>query len=198
MLVLFLLLVVAVSVTRLIELRLSRAHRRQLLARGAATVPDPGFAVMVALHVGILLCSVLEVLVFSRPTPIWFGTTMAAGVAAANALRIWAIRSLGTHWNVRVVDSTELGVVSAGPYRWIRHPNYVAVFLELFFLPLVHGAWVTASVGTILHIVVLQRRITVEERVLMADADYRRVMGGKPRFAPWVSARGQQSRAVGP
>ena len=76
----------------------------------------------------------------------------------ANLLRFWVIATLGVHWNVRVVRSMPLGVVTAGPYRFVRHPNYVAVFVELLALPLVHGAYLTAAAGTLLHLVILQRR----------------------------------------
>ncbi|HEY5447089.1 MAG TPA: isoprenylcysteine carboxylmethyltransferase family protein, partial [Polyangia bacterium] len=86
---------------------------------------------------------------------------------------------------VRVVASTPaLGVVTGGPYRLIRHPNYVAVFVELAALPLVHGAWLTAAAGALLHAAILRRRIGLEESVLMADESYRRAFADKPRFLP--------------
>jgi methyltransferase len=116
--------------------------------------------------------------------PLWLGGAAALGVVGAGVLRVWAIRSLGKHWNVRVVDSTRLGVVTSGPYRFVRHPNYVAVFLELLLLPLVQGAWLTAALGSALHILVLRRRILLEEAVLMASPAYRASMGDKPRFLP--------------
>ena len=181
---LFLTLVGLTTVTRLIELNISRRHRRRLFRDGAVDTPDPGFALMVSLHVGILLCSLLEVLLLGRGIGFGWGAAAALGVLLANALRIWTIRTLGQHWNVRVVDSTSLGIVSSGPYRFIRHPNYVAVFAELLLLPLVHGAWLTALCGAVLHSFVLQRRISVEEEMLMRDREYREVMGAKPRFFP--------------
>ena len=100
-------------------------------------------------------------------------------------LRWWVIATLGPHWNVRVVRSMDLGVVTSGPYRFVRHPNYVAVFVELLALPLVHGAYLTSIAGALLHVAVLRRRITLEESVLMADPAYRRAFEGKPRFLPW-------------
>ena len=77
-----------------------------------------------------------------------------------------------------------LGVVTAGPYRFVRHPNYVAVFVELLALPLVHGAYLTAVAGTLLHLLILRRRVSLEESVLMADEGYRRAFADKPRFIP--------------
>lgn len=184
MLSLFFVLVGLLAVTRLFELRISNRHRRALVARGATPIHEPGFAAMVSLHVGILAGSVVEVLVLRPTVPVWFGLVAAGLVVAANALRIWSIRTLGAHWNVRVVDSAAFGVVTAGPYRFVRHPNYVAVFLELAFLPLVQGAWLVAILGTALHVAVLRRRIALEESILLRDPGYVARMGDKPRFLP--------------
>ena len=83
-----------------------------------------------------------------------------------------------------------LGVVTSGPYRYVRHPNYVAVFVELTALPLVHGAYLTAIAGALLHVAILHRRIGLEESVLMADEAYRRAFAGKPRFLPFGTTKG--------
>jgi methyltransferase len=109
---------------------------------------------------------------------------MFAVFLAANAVRWWVIRTLGEHWNVQVMDSTRLGVVTSGPFRYVRHPNYAAVFAEMLALPLIHTAWITAIAGTIAHMGVLAQRLSMEERVLFANADYRAAMTGKPRFLP--------------
>jgi methyltransferase len=184
----FLVLVGAVGACRLVELALSRRHQRALRARGAAPVPEPVYAAMVALHTGILVGAVVEVLALGRPFVAAVGIPALALVALANALRFWVIATLGPHWNVRVVPSMPLGVITAGPYRFVRHPNYVAVFVELAALPLVHGAVLTAVAGTALHVLVLRRRIRLEEAVLMADDGYRRAFAAKPRFLPWLTS----------
>jgi methyltransferase len=177
-------LVGLLAVTRLLELRISRRHRRALLESGARPIEERGFLVMVSLHVAVLVGAIVEPLLTRRTVPVWLGVTAAAGVVGASLLRVLAIQSLGRHWNVRVIDSTALGVVTAGPYRYVRHPNYVAVFLELLLLPLVQGAWLTAALGSVLHAFVLRRRILLEEAVLLAHPEYRASMGGKPRFLP--------------
>jgi methyltransferase len=82
------------------------------------------------------------------------------------------------------MESSRVGVVSSGPYRWVRHPNYVAVVLEIFSLPLIHTAWITAIVGTLGDLEILRRRIKVEDGFLMSNPAYRQTMGGKPRFFP--------------
>jgi methyltransferase len=186
-LTLFFALVLLVGTTRLLELRVSQRHRRALIGAGARTIPEPGFLAMAALHVAVLAGAVAESLLLPRAVPGWLGVAAALGVLGAGALRVSAIRSLGEHWNVRVVDSTALGVVTSGPYRYVRHPNYVAVFLELALLPLVRGAWLTATLGTALHLLVLRRRILLEEAVLLRSPEYRARMGHKPRFFPRVA-----------
>jgi methyltransferase len=188
----YLALLAAVGLGRLMEMRLSRRHQRALEARGAKRAPEPGFVSMVALHAGVLVASALEVVLLRRPFTPAVGVPAALAFALANGLRWWVIATLGPHWNVQVVDSIsgrlELGVVTGGPYRWIRHPNYVAVFVELATLPLIHDAWLTAGVGTALHVLVLRRRLALEEAVLAADPTYRQLMGRKPRFVPRLGA----------
>jgi len=121
-------------------------------------------------------------------------------LAAAIALRWWVIASLGPHWNVAIMDSIEeqknggqgLTVVCKGPFRWIRHPNYLAVFLELLALPLLHAAWFTAVLGSAAHIWVLHHRVHSEEAVLLGHPSYQAVMADKP-----ASSRGRFSRRPG-
>jgi methyltransferase len=175
----------AVGACRLFELRISRRNQRALAARGAAPLPEPLFGAMVALHTGVLVAAALEVLLLDRPALPAVALPALLLVALANLLRLWVIATLGAHWNVRVVRSMPFGVVTGGPYRYIRHPNYVAVFVELLALPLVHGAYLTAVIGAGLHVLILRRRIALEESVLMTDPDYRQAFADKPRFLPW-------------
>ena len=180
----FLALLVAVAALRLVELRISKQHQREMLGRGAAKVDEPRFRWMVALHTLVLIGAALEVVFLHRPFIPVLAAVMFVIFLAANAVRWWVIRTLGEHWNVQVVDSTRLGVVTSGPFRFVRHPNYAAVFAEMIALPLIHTAWITALVGTVAHIVVLSQRLSTEERVLFANPDYRAAMSGKPRFLP--------------
>jgi methyltransferase len=180
----FLALLAAVAALRFVELGISRRHQRQLVSRGAARVNDPRFRWMVTLHTAILIGAGLEVVLLKRPFIVWLAAPMLAVFFAANVIRWWVIRSLGHHWNVQVVDSTQLGVVTSGPFRFVRHPNYAAVFAELLALPLIHTAWITALAGSLAHVAVLAQRLATEERVLFANSDYRAAMTGKPRFLP--------------
>jgi methyltransferase len=181
---LFLALLLAVGLLRLVELGISKRHQKEMAARGAAKVDEPRFRWMVLLHTAVLIGAALEVVLLRRPFILWLALPAFAIFLVANAVRWWVIRSLGEHWNVQVVDSTRLGVVTSGPFRYVRHPNYAAVFAEMLTLPLIHSAWITAVVGTIAHIGVLAQRLSTEERVLLANPDYRAAMTGKPRFLP--------------
>jgi methyltransferase len=182
---LYLALLAGVGVGRMLEMRLSRRHQRALGARGIAVAREPVFGWMVALHSGVLAAAAIEVLALRRPFLPALGVPALVAFALANLLRWWVIATLGPHWNVRVMGSVgAVGVVSSGPFRFVRHPNYVAVFVELAALPLVHGAWITALGGALLHLVILRRRVALEESILLADARYREVMGRKPRFLP--------------
>jgi len=87
-------------------------------------------------------------------------------VLAAQALRWWCITTLGHQWNTRVVVIPDAARVTGGPYRFFSHPNYVAVVVEGIALPLVHTAWITATVFTVLNFFVLQTRIGVENTAL--------------------------------
>ena len=180
----FLLLLVAVAALRVVELHISRRHQQQLVSRGAAKVSEPRFRWMVALHTAVLLGAALEVVFLKRPFIPALAAIMFAIFLAANVVRWWVIRTLGDHWNVQVMDSTRLGVITSGPFRFVRHPNYAAVFAEMLALPLIHTAWITALAGSIAHVAVLAQRLSTEEAVLFANPDYRAAMTGKPRFLP--------------
>jgi methyltransferase len=191
----YILLLVAVGLGRLAELGVSRRNQRRLAAQGVAKVPEPHFPWMVALHIGVLLAAGSEVVFLHRPLIPALALAMGLLFVLANALRWWVIATLAGHWNVQVMDSAGLGVVTRGPYRWIRHPNYLAVITELFALPLIHTAWLTAIVGSLANAWVLRRRLAVEEAVLLAGPAYRATMGHKPRFFPRFSSRSRTACA---
>jgi methyltransferase len=185
----YMLFLAAVGLGRLIELGISRRHQRALAARGVKKIAEPYFRMMVLVHAGVLAGSGLEVWLLRRPIRRALALPAGLILVAANVLRWWVIRTLAEHWNIQVMDSVALGVVTDGPFHWIRHPNYVAVFLELTAIPLLHSAWLTALLGGLAHIGVLSRRIAVEEAVLLANPTYRAAMGPKPRFVPRIRQR---------
>jgi methyltransferase len=128
----YLALLLLVGLGRLLELRISRRNRRRLTEQGAGRVYEPHFRWMVLLHAGVLAGAAAEVLWLKRPLIPALAVPMFVLFVLANLLRWWVIRTLAGHWNVGVMKSSNLGVVTSGPYHWIRHPNYVAVATELF------------------------------------------------------------------
>ena len=182
--ILFIALLLAVAAMRIVELRISKRHQRDMTARGAAKAKDPIFRWMAAFHTLLLIGAAVEVVFLHRPFLSALAIPMIILFVIANAVRWWVIRTLGEHWNVEVMDSTRLGVITTGPFRYVRHPNYAAVFVEMIVLPLIHTAWITALVGAIAHVAVLTVRLSAEERVLFANPDYAAAMSSKPRFLP--------------
>ena len=180
----YLALLLLVALLRIVELRISRRHQREMVAHGAAKVNDPRFRWMVLLHTGVLVGAAVEVVFLHRPFIPVLAAVCFVIFLAANVVRWWVIRTLGEHWNVQIMNSTGLGVITTGPFRYVRHPNYAAVFVEMLVLPLIHTAWITAIAGSLAHLVVLSQRLSTEERVLFSDAQYRAAMAGKPRFLP--------------
>jgi methyltransferase len=180
----YLFLLTAVGAGRLMEMRLSRRNQQRLAAQGVVKVSEPHFCWMVLLHAGVLVGAALEVVLLRRPFIAMLGVPMALLFVLANGMRWWVIRTLAGHWNVQVMASAGLGAVTSGPYRWIRHPNYLAVYIEMVALPLIHTAWLTAIVAALGNAWVLARRVAVEDSVLLADPAYRAAMGAKPRFLP--------------
>lgn len=182
----FLALLACIGLERLLELRLSRRHQRDLARLGAHKRADPHYRWMIALHAGVLAGAALEVVFLRRPFIAPLAAIALLAVLLATALRWWVIRTLGTHWNTEVVNSANLGVVSKGPFRWVRHPNYLGVFVEMIALPLLHTAWIAAIFAAAGNAMVLRNRLRVEEAVLDSAPAYRAAMSGKSRFLPKI------------
>jgi methyltransferase len=162
----YLLLITAVGVERLVELVVSERHARWAMARGGIEHGRSHYSIMAAVHAALLISCLVEVAAADRPFLPWLGWPMLALVIAAQALRWWCIATLGNQWNTRVIVVPGLSLVTTGPYRWMRHPNYLAVAVEVFALPMVHTAWLTAVVFSVANLGLMAVRIPVEERAL--------------------------------
>jgi methyltransferase len=162
----YLLLILAVGLERLAELVVSQRNLAWSRARGGVESGAGHYPAMVLLHTGLLAGCLAEVWWGHRPFIPALGWPMLAVVLLAQGLRWWCIATLGRQWNTRVVIVPGLGRVRRGPYRWLPHPNYLAVIAEGVALPLVHTAWLTALVFTVLNGWLLSVRIRVENRAL--------------------------------
>lgn len=166
MVVWFTVLVGCVALERLAELIVAKRNERWSRERGAVEAGAGHYPVMVVLHTGLLVGAVLEAWLARRPFLPALGWSMLALVVAAQALRWWCIATLGRQWNTRILIVPSLSRVSRGPYRLVSHPNYLAVVVEGFALPLVHTAWITAVAFSVLNAGLLRVRIAAENEAL--------------------------------
>ena len=162
----YLILIFIVGVERLAELVIAQRNLAWSRVRGGVEIGAGHYPVMVVLHLALLVGCVVEVAVMHRPFIPALGWPMLALVIAAQGLRWWCITTLGRQWNTRVVVIPGAPRIDGGPYRWIPHPNYVAVAVEGFALAMVHTAWVTALAFTILNVALMSTRISVENSAL--------------------------------
>ncbi len=162
----YVVLVLAVAGERVAELILTARHLSWARSQGAVESGRGHYPWMVGLHTALLLGCLAEVVVLDRPFVPALGYPMVVAVAASQALRWWCIATLGRQWNTRVVVVPELPLVRRGPYRWLHHPNYLAVVVEGVALPLVHTAWLTAALFTACNAALLSTRIRCENRLL--------------------------------
>ena len=162
----FTILVALVAIERVAELVVSKRNLRWSQAHGGVEYGHSHYPYMVALHVGLLVGCVVEVWVWQRPLIPALSAVMLVLVIASQGLRWWCIATLGHRWNTLVVIVPGMPRVTNGPYRWLSHPNYVAVVIEGIALPMVGFAWVTAIVFTVLNAWLLIVRLRVENAAL--------------------------------
>ena len=175
-------LLVLLVVERCVELSISRAHARRAFAQGAVETGRGHYRVMACLHTAFLLSCGLEVVLLQRPFPGAVGFVALAVALLAQVLRYAAVLTLGERWNVRIIVWPSAPIVTGGLYRYVRHPNYVAVILELLAVPLVHGAIFTAIGFTLSNAALLVVRVREEERAL--GPGYADAFRDRPRFIP--------------
>ena len=170
--IVFTLVVGFVAVARIAELVASRRNERRLRARGGREFGARHYPWMVMLHTSFLISGPAEVWLLDRPARPIVTIVAAAVLAVATVLRIWVLRTLRGRWTARVIVVTGDSPVIHGPYRLLRHPNYVAVALEIASIPMLHGAWLTALVFSAANAVVLGVRISAEETALRRLTSY--------------------------
>ncbi len=150
-----------VILVRLVELAFDRRNTRRLRARGAVEAGAGHYPLLVAIHVGWIAALALLV-----PTETPANPLPLAAFIGIQGLRLWVIVSLGEHWTTRILVLPGAPLVRRGPYRWLRHPNYLVVVVEIALLPLVFGAWMIAAVFSLLNALALWHRIRIEEAAL--------------------------------
>lgn len=169
---LFTIVFLIVILQRLIELIVAKNNESWMRSKGAYEVGASHYPYMVAMHVAFFIALLVEVDIFSRPvSPLW--SVLLTLFIIAQCLRLWCLSSLGKFWNTKIIILPNANVVAKGPYRFLRHPNYVIVTAEILILPLLFSAYFTAIVFTLLNIWMLSVRIPLEEKALKDATDYR-------------------------
>ena len=158
--------VALVALQRLLELGLSRRNERILRARGAVERGQGHYPLIVGLHALWLLSTLVEGTLRSDPDLPALWPLPLALFLLVQPLRYSAILSLGENWNTRILVVPGAKLVRRGPYRYLRHPNYVVVVVEILTFPLIFGAWITALVFSVLNAILLSARIRDEDRAL--------------------------------
>lgn len=165
---------------RMVELVLSARNVHRALHRGAVEQGRGHYPVMVAFHCAALVaCAIVAA---SQPVPSPWALLAVLGALAAQGLRWWTIVTLGDRWSTRILVLPDEPPVTSGPYRWLRHPNYLAVVLEMVLVPLAWGAWRTAIALSLGNALLLRLRISAEERAL--GGDWAKAFAAKPRLFP--------------
>ena len=176
-------IVALVAAERIAELIRARRNTRALLARGGVEVGAGHYPLLVLLHGAWLLSLVYFVPADRTPSWGWLGVFVLL-----QGLRLWVLASLGPYWTTRIITLPGAPLVRSGPYRFLRHPNYVVVVAEIAVLPLVFGAWRLALLFSALNLALLAWRIRVEQQALAPRASCLR------RAAPLASAISRGTR----
>ncbi len=165
-----------------VELWLSRRNAAWALGQGGVESGRSHYGVMVALHALFLVSCAAEPVALGREFPGALGFACLGLALAAQGLRWWAIGTLGCRWSTRVIVMPNAEPVTGGPYRFLPHPNYVAVVVELAAVPLIFGGWATAATFTLVNAVLLAVRVRVEERAL--GPRWQAAFRARPRLLP--------------
>jgi len=153
----------AVAAQRLSELVIARRNTRRLLARGAQEVGGRHYPIIIACHASWMVALAFWVWRY-QPA---LNAAFLVVYLLLQVARVWTMASLGRYWTTRIITVADAPLVRRGPYRYLRHPNYVIVVLEVIVLPLVFGAWPLALVFSLLNAIVLMVRVRVENAVLV-------------------------------
>ncbi|SFI88394.1 isoprenylcysteine carboxyl methyltransferase family protein [Thermoflavimicrobium dichotomicum] len=173
-----------VVIQRCVELLLAKKNAAWIKEQGGYEIGRKHYPLLVAVHVLFFAGMLLEKEILHAASPSWWWLPFL-GFMLAQGLRWWCIHSLGPYWNTRIWVVPGHVPLAKGPYRYLRHPNYVAVIIEFVTLPLAMGAYLTAWIASIINLVLLLFvRIPAEERALGETTCYEEIMTGKSRFLP--------------
>ncbi|WP_243290832.1 isoprenylcysteine carboxylmethyltransferase family protein [Bacillus sp. FJAT-47783] len=177
----FAIVVSLLVIQRLIELQIASINERVMKKKGAQEFGKAHYPFIVLIHILFLLSFIIEVTYFNKSiSPYWY--VLIPILLFAQFIRYWSIFTLGPFWNTKIIVLRNAKVKVKGPYQFIRHPNYVAVVMEIALIPLLFQAIWTAIIFTLLNGVILFIRIREEERALKVETNYSNVFHATSRF----------------
>jgi methyltransferase len=179
----FFLFIAFIIFQRLTELAIARKNEKWMKSQGALEFGSGHYPAMVLIHSAFILSIIAEVVFFHRELFAYWPVLMVLFVLT-QLMRVWALISLGPYWNTKIIVLPGAKIIKKGPYRLIKHPNYVIVALELIIIPLMFNAYWTAAIFTILNMVILSVRIPAEEKALAQLTQYEKEFSENGRFIP--------------
>lgn len=179
----FYIVITFITIQRLLELAVAKRNEKWMREQGAVEVGQSHYKYIVFVHLLFFISLITEVL-WMEKTLSSFWVLLAVIFMLAQLGRIWVITSLGKFWNTKILVLPKADVVLKGPYKFLKHPNYVIVALEFLVIPLLFEAYMTMVVFSVLNILVLTVRIPAEEKALSAFTNYHEVTECYSRFLP--------------
>ena len=162
---LFWIILAILAIQRVMELLLARRNEKIVRAKGAREYDPRGYKVIVLMHLAFFISIISEYIFFNKPLNQYWVLLLILFLLA-QFVRYWAISTLGYFWNTKILVIPGTNPISQGPYKFIRHPNYLAVIVEIAVIPLLFSCYLTSIIFTVLNLLVLSRRIKIEERAL--------------------------------
>ncbi|GAB3805158.1 isoprenylcysteine carboxyl methyltransferase family protein [Virgibacillus kimchii] len=159
--ILFLLIIIQ----RLIELKIAGRNEKWMKEKGAIEIGKEHYKWFILIH-SLFFFSILIEIILRNVSAVQLNYVLFILFLLTQVVRIWCISSLGKFWNTKIIVLPGYPLVKKGPYKYVKHPNYIIVGVELFIIPLLFGAYVTAVIFPILHILLLRIRIPCEEKAL--------------------------------
>ncbi|CAH0168424.1 hypothetical protein SRABI80_01040 [Peribacillus frigoritolerans] len=173
----FAIFIILIAIQRLVELYIAKQNEKQLKAGGAIEYGESHYKWMVLMHLSFFIVLIIEVVALERDIsglwPIWLTLFLIA-----QSGRVWVIRSLGKHWNTKIIVVPDADVVIKGPYKFFKHPNYIIVATEILVISLLFNAYYTAIIFSLLNVWMMMVRIPLEEKALKEHTEYSTVFKG--------------------
>ncbi|WNS73964.1 isoprenylcysteine carboxylmethyltransferase family protein [Bacillus sp. DTU_2020_1000418_1_SI_GHA_SEK_038] len=161
----FTIFIAVIIIQRIAELSIAKKNERFMKSQGALEFGQLHYPFIVAVHSLFFVSYIMEVSLFGSELSSYWPILLPLFLLT-QAGRIWALKSLGPYWNTKIIVLPNARIIRKGPYRYIKHPNYVIVAAEFLIIPLMFEAYLTTALFTILNIIILAIRIPAEENAL--------------------------------